>query len=101
MRWLLEASPANGRRQRAWRRTGWVSDNIRSIYQKGEPDIQQIAKDEEKVTFIIESGERRTLLVCIGGVNHLLSSKEIESFNTRLDTEGYYSVTVISLGKIT
>ena len=49
---------------------------------------------------MIEDAENRDLLVCIPGAGHMLSAKEVESYNTRLDTEDLHSVTVLSFGKI-
>lgn len=53
-----------------------------------------------KVEYILEQDGKRDLFVCIPGHSHILSSTEIESYNTRLDTEDLYSVTILSLGKI-
>ncbi len=78
-----------------------VSANLRSIFQKGDPYINQNRTDDGKIRFELESdnGERH-LMVFIYALNHVLSSKEIEAFNTEIDTEGFYSTTVISIGKI-
>ncbi len=59
-----------------------------------------LASADGKTEFLLEDGKNRDLLVCIPGTGHVLSAKEIESYNTRLDTEGFRSVSIISLGKI-
>jgi hypothetical protein len=84
-----------------WRRLVIVSSNLRSIYQKGEPDYHIINHDDGKlrIGLEMENGQRH-LLVLIWAPNHVLSSKEVETVNTELDTEGFSSATVISIGKI-
>ena len=79
----------------------FVSSNIRSIFQKEEPKIRTINESDGKLRleFELEDGQR-DLLLFIWSVNHVLSSKEVESVNTELDTVGFSSATVISLGKI-
>ena len=83
------------------KRLFFVSANLRSIFQKGEPSIRESNHDDGKMRFVLEldSGQRN-LLIFIWAVNHILSSKEVEAVNTELDTEGFYSATVISIGKI-
>lgn len=78
-----------------------VSTNLRYIFQKGEPYIRKDKFDDGKVRFELESDNgQRHLLIFIYAINHVLSSKEVEGLNTELDTEGFHSATVISLGKI-
>ncbi|MEI6154103.1 MAG: metallophosphoesterase, partial [Deltaproteobacteria bacterium] len=78
-----------------------VSANLRSIYQKGEPQIRTVNHDDGKVRFEFElDNGQRSLLLFIWAVNHVLSSKEVEAVNTELDTEGFSSATVFSIGKI-
>jgi hypothetical protein len=93
--------PLDGPNEEVWMQIIRLSDNIRVIIQKGDFVTRQLPQENEKTYFVLESADRRDLLVCIAGINHVLSSKEIESFNTRLDTDDYASVTIISLGKIT
>jgi predicted phosphodiesterase len=78
-----------------------VSANLSSIYQKGEPKIREKSNNDGKMIFELESDSgQRNLLIFIWAVNHILSSKEVEAVNTELDTEGYSSATVISIGNI-
>ena len=78
-----------------------VSSNLRSIFQKEEPKtrINKVENGKLQMEFELENG-KRNLFIFIGAVNHILSSKEVEALNTELDTEGFESATVISLGKI-
>ncbi len=83
------------------RRLFLVSSNIRAIFQKGEPITRLVNSGSGKVTFEIEAENgNRHLVLFIGAVNHVLSSTEVEAINTELDTEGFSSATVISVGKI-
>lgn len=83
------------------RRLFLVSANIRAIFKKDEPRIRVLNNDAGKLRIEIESDNgQRNLLLFIGAVNHVLSSKEVEAVNTELDTEGFFSATVISIGKI-
>lgn len=78
-----------------------VSANLRNIFQKGDPQISKNKYDDGKIRFEIESNNgQRHLLLFIYAINHVLSSKEVETLNTELDTEDFYSATVISIGKI-
>lgn len=84
-----------------YKRLFFVSANMRSIFQKGEPRIREINHDDGKLRFELElDNKQRNLLIFIWAVNHILSSKEVEAVNTELDTEGFASATVISIGKI-
>ena len=65
-----------------------------------DPNIQSHSEGDGKYHFVIDQDNKRDLLICIPGQSHILSSKEIESYNTRLDTDDYRSVTVLSFGKI-
>ncbi|MHB8149809.1 MAG: NACHT domain-containing protein [Desulfobulbia bacterium] len=78
-----------------------VSANLRSIFQKGTPHIRREDFEDGRVRFELEleNGQRK-LLIFIYALNHVLSSKEVETINTELDTEGFSSATVISIGKI-
>lgn len=77
-----------------------VSKNMRYIYQKCDPTVRYSYDDDGKTRIELEHSDGgRHLLYFIGGINHVLSSKEIESVNTDIDTEGYASATIISLGK--
>ncbi len=78
-----------------------VSANLRSIYKKGEPRLRELSHDDGKMKFEVEQENgQRNLLIIIWAGNHVLSSKEIEAVNTEVDTEGFASATVISIGKI-
>jgi hypothetical protein len=77
-----------------------VSENIRRIFQQGEYKLSYLPGEGGKSTIILTQGHKRHLLICISAVNHVVSSKEVESFNTRLDSEDFASVTVISFGKL-
>lgn len=85
-----------------WERLSKVSSNLRTIFQKEEePTLHLLNSDDGKPRFAYETADgQRHLLVLIWAVNHVLSSKEVETVNTQLDTEGYATATVISLGKI-
>lgn len=80
-----------------------VSENISSIFQKGDPLVHSVSEDDgNKNRFELEELDngKRHFLIFIGAINHVLSAKEVEAINTELDTEGFASATVISLGKI-
>jgi len=93
--------PIDAPNREAWFHIFMASETIRAIYQKGDPQVHTVGEETDKAQFIFECGGLRNLVICIGGISHILSTKEIEGFNTRLDTEDYDSVTVLSLGKIT
>lgn len=78
-----------------------VSENLRKAFQKDQPTIRHDAQKDGKIKFEIElqDGTRHMVLLIVA-VNHVLSSKEVESLNTIVDTEGFESVTIISLGRI-
>lgn len=84
-----------------WRSFLGLSDTAAQYYREDAvPTVQPTKEADGKFEFLIEQHEKRDLLVCIPGTTHILSSKEIESYNTRLDTDDYRSVIVISLGSI-
>jgi hypothetical protein len=82
----------------------WVKllnlSNIVKLYKSSTESPQFIAEGDGKAEFMLEEQDNRDLIVCIPGASHVLSAKEIESYNTRLDTEGLRSVSIISIGKI-
>jgi hypothetical protein len=84
--------------ERLWKRLLPMSENVRRITQEGTPSISALPASEGKWQGVIEVNGERHLLVCIPGGNHMLSAKEVETLNTRLDTQDFESVTVISLG---
>ena len=92
--------PIDAPNDEAWFQILMASSTIRAIYQRADAKIRTLPADTGKAQFVLRDGDTQHLLICIPGINHILSSKEIEGFNTRLDTEDYTSVTVISLGKI-
>jgi len=77
-----------------------LSVRIIKLYQKEETKQLQRNLIDGKLNIVFENSGHLDLVVCISGLNHVLSAKEIESFNTQLDTTDYNSITVISLGKI-
>jgi len=84
-----------------WLRLVALGDNFATNYRdNAPPNIQSQKHVDGKSEIVTETANKRDLLVCIPGPTHILSSKEIESYNTRLDTEDFRSVTVLSLGKI-
>jgi hypothetical protein len=84
----------------AWGHILMASETIRTISQRGTPSLQTLPGDGGKAHYSLEADEKRYLLVCIPAINHVLSVKEIEGFNTRLDTEDFHGVIVLTLGKI-
>jgi hypothetical protein len=92
--------PVDAPNKEAWNKFLQVSDTIRRILQQGDYKLSYLPEDGGKSTIILTQGNRRHLLLCISAINHVVSSKEIESFNTRLDSEEFASVTVISFGKL-
>ena len=83
------------------RRLFLISRNLSALFQKGEPKFNVSTPGDGKLRIEIElPNGQRDLAVFIPGLNHILSSKEVESINTELDTEGFASATVISLGDI-
>lgn len=84
-----------------WKQLLALSDSVRSNFSGAAGlNVQSAQSRDGKIEMMMESGASRDLLVCIPGASHMLSAKEVESYNTRLDTEGFRSVTVLSLGKI-
>lgn len=87
--------------ERMWGRLFMLSENLPRQYRdKDTIDVQKTGAQEGKVELLVESAESRDLLVCIPGAGHMLTAKEVESYNTRLDTEDLSSVTVLSFGKV-
>jgi hypothetical protein len=84
-----------------WLRLLALSKNVNTHY-RHNPDTQvEITTERDgKCEFITEESNKRDLLICVPGATHILSSKEMESYNTRLDTEDFRSVTVLSFGKL-
>jgi hypothetical protein len=86
---------------RIWLRLVSLSENMGTYYKHTPtPSVHSTIELDGKTEFVIEDGDRRDLLICIPGVSHILSAKEVESYNTRLDTEDLRSVTVVSFGKV-
>lgn len=84
-----------------WKRLMALSDGIRAnCRNEVDPKVSPAQVKDGKMELMLEAGTARDLLVCIPGASHMLSAKEVESYNTRLDTEGFRSVVVLSLGKI-
>jgi hypothetical protein len=81
-----------------WKRLIPMSENVRRISREGSPSVNVLPETDGKWQGVLEVNEERHLLVCVPGGNHVLSAKEVETLNTRLDTEDFRSVTVISLG---
>ena len=77
-----------------------LSKTINELYRRDKPKIGKPNPVDGKLEIILDHKGGRALLICIPGVNHVLSFKEIEGFNTKLDSEDFTSVTVLSLGKI-
>lgn len=92
--------PVDAPNNETWESVLTVSEHIRRIFQQGDYKLSYLHGEGGKVTFILTQGDKRHLLICISAVNHVVSSKEVESFNTRLDSEDFASVTVISFGKL-
>jgi predicted phosphodiesterase len=83
-----------------------LSSNIRSVFQKGEPTISKVGKSDNvyehrniRIEFEVKNGQRHLLLLILVP-NHILSSKEVEAINTELDTVGFITATIISIGRI-
>ncbi|HEX7515665.1 MAG TPA: NACHT domain-containing protein [Chthoniobacterales bacterium] len=83
---------------RLWKRLIPMSENVRRASQEGSLSITTLPETDGKWQGILEVNDERHLLVCVPGGNHVLSAKEVETLNTRLDTEDFRSVTVISMG---
>jgi len=87
--------------EKIWIQLFSLSKNINTNYQRGtEPLIQSKHEIDGKIEFVTEQGEKRDLIICIPGGTHILTSNEIISYNTRLDTDDFRSVTVLSFGKM-
>lgn len=83
-----------------WLKLLSLSRNVSAYYRsESNPKVQSSQVFDGKIEFIVEQSDKRDLLICIPGTTHILSSKEIESYNTRLDSEDFRSVTVLSFGK--
>jgi hypothetical protein len=81
-----------------WMQLVQMSDSVRQITQQGAFTVTELPEKDGKWNALLEVNQLRHLLVCIPGANHVLSAKEVETLNTRLDTEDLQSVIVISLG---
>jgi calcineurin-like phosphoesterase family protein len=87
--------------EKIWMRLISLSKNVNAHYRsETDPKIQSSQDVDGKSEFVTEQAEKRDLIICIPGATHVLTSNEIVSYNTRLDTEDFRSVTVLSLGKI-
>ena len=87
--------------EQVWLKLLSLTDYVIAHYQEDvSPRIQLTQESDGKYEFVVEQSEKRNLLICIPGVTHILSSKEIESYNTRLDTDDYGAVTILSFGNI-
>ena len=84
----------------AWTALFQLSVIVRGIYQVEKPTSGDPEAVDGRFEFVLKSRSGNCLVVCIAGGNHVLSSKEIEAFNTRLDTEELNSLVVLSLGRI-
>lgn len=84
-----------------WKRFTLLSRIISDNYtQDLDVDMQLLNVSDGKFEFLIENENRRDLLICIPGINHVMSAKEIESYNTKLDTDNFNSVIVLLFGKM-
>ena len=92
--------PVDAPNKEAWDKFFMVSATIRRILQQGDYKLSFLSEDGGKSTIILNQGNKRHLLICISAINHFVSKKEVESFNTRLDSEDLASLTVISFGKL-
>lgn len=90
--------PVASPNDKLWKRLVPMSENIQRISQEEFLSVSVLPGKDGKWECVFEVKEERHLLVCIPGGNHVLSAKEVETLNTRLDTEDFRSVTVISLG---
>ncbi len=85
----------------AWSHAFGLSQNLVKLTKREGFSLRDIPVSDGKIQMVVETKGRLDLLIAISGVNHALSSTEIESLNTELDTTDYESITVISLGRIT
>lgn len=92
-------TPVDAPNNEAWNKFLMLSDNIRRVLQQGDYKLSYLPEEGGKTPIILTQQNKRHLLICISAVNHVVSSKEVESFNTRLDSEDFASITVISFGK--
>jgi len=83
-----------------WKQLFNLSNNIKRLLQKESPQYGAQEKTDGRGEFTFEADDGRHLVVCIAGSNQMLSAKEVETFNTRLDTEDLSSITVLSFGHI-
>lgn len=78
-----------------------TSDNLKGLFRREiGPKISEPNEKDGKRSLVLTAEDGRHLVVIEQAMNHILSAKELESFNTRLDTEGFTSLTVLSFGKI-
>jgi len=92
-------TPVDAPNNEAWSKFLMVSETIRRILQRGDCKQSYLPEEGGKTTIILTQQDKRHLLICISAVNHVVSSKEVEAYNTRLDSEEFASITVISFGK--
>ncbi len=84
---------------RVWLKLLALGENVYGHFKNSsESDVQTSQSTDGKIEFCLERANERDLLICIPATTHILSAKEIESYNTRLDTENIDSVTVITFG---
>ncbi len=97
---LSSIIPVGQLNEQLWMQILRMSENVEQVTQEGEPKTSFLPEKDGKLEATLEMGDKRHLVVCILGANHILSAKEVETINTRLDTEDYSSATVLSLGML-
>jgi hypothetical protein len=98
---ISKVLPLSTMSRKVWERLHPLSDNVRKLLKRDSFSKRDTTSVDGKLLTAIDTKNQLDLLISISGINHVLSSKEIESFNTELDTTDYESITVISLGRIT
>ncbi|MEQ1830898.1 MAG: NACHT domain-containing protein, partial [Pirellula sp.] len=95
------AAPLTTLKPGLWLGLATLSENLeKAISEVSVESLELVSRDGSKVTYQIQEGEQRHLLICIPGISHILSRKEVETLNTRFDSDHFKTVTVITFGKI-
>ena len=90
--------PISHPNEKLWRQIFLMSDHLQHLLLDEKSKLLVLPEEDGKWQGILESHNTRNLLVCIPGPSHVLSVKEVETINTRLDTEAFESATILSLG---
>lgn len=92
--------PLPGISEDAWMRFIRIGRFVTSVFDPDETLVTSEVAEDGRAEVVMETHGQRDLLICIPSLGHIMGDAEVEAFNTRLDTEDYSSITVLSFGKL-